>query len=110
MCAGSAPSPHAPASMILNYVFFSLQGSERLEGAFKTLFRRFWDCYLEKIGDREMLQVVAPFFDFRTLVMASPVWYPSLPDGVRSQLLAFLFGVLDEEVFDPAQVNRYCGT
>ncbi len=97
------------ASLSLNYVFFSLQRSERLEGAFETLFRRFWDRYLEETGDREMLQVVAPFFAFRALVMASPVWYPSLSDGVRWKLITFIFRVLDEEAFDPAQVNQYCG-
>lgn len=97
------------ASMSLNYVFFSLQRSERLEGAFEILFRQFWDRYLQNTGDREMLQVVAPFFVFRALVMASPVWYPNLTDGVRSKLLTFMFGVLDEDLFDPAQVNRYCG-
>jgi hypothetical protein len=97
------------ASLTLNYVFFSLQRSERLEGAFEILFLRFWERYLEKTGDREMLQVVAPFLTFRALVMASPVWYPSLPEAVRSKLLSFIFGVLDEETFDPTQVNRYCG-
>ena len=78
------------ACLTLNYVFFSLQRSERLEGSFETLFLRFWDRYLEKTGDQEILQVVAPFFAFRALVMASPVWYPNLPEAVRAKLLTFL--------------------
>jgi hypothetical protein len=97
------------ASLTLNYVFFSLQRSERLEGAFQTLFLRFWDRYLEKSGDREMLQVVAPFLAFRALVMASPVWYPNLSEAVRLKLLSFIFAVLDAPTFDPTQVNKYCG-
>ena len=97
------------ASLTLNYVFFSLQRTEQLEGAFETLFLRFWDRYLEKTGDREILQVVAPFFAFRALVMASPVWYPTLQEAVRSRLLSFIFGVLDDDTFDPTQVNKYCG-
>ncbi len=97
------------AALTLNYVFFSLQRSERLEGGFETLFLRFWNRYLEKTGDREMLQVVAPFLAFRALVMASPVWYPSLPEAVRLKLLTFIFRVLDEETFDPTQVSKYCG-
>ena len=97
------------ACLSLNYVFFSLQRNERLEGGFEALFLRFWDRYLAKTGDREMLQVVPPFLAFRALVMASPVWYPGLQEGVRSKLLTFIFGVLDEATFDPAQVNRYCG-
>ena len=97
------------ASLTLNYVFFSLQRSERLEGAFETVFLRFWERYLEKTGDREMLQVVAPFFAFRALVMASPVWYPNLAEAVRLKLLTFIFRVLDEQIFDPTRVNKYCG-
>jgi hypothetical protein len=96
-------------SLTLNYVFFSLQCSERLEGAFEKLFLSFWQRYLERSGDREVLQVVAPFFAFRGLVMASPLWYPKLPDTVRRRLLAFIRAVLEQDTFDPAQVNAYCG-
>jgi hypothetical protein len=92
-----------------NYLFFSLQRSGRLEGAFESLFRRFWERYLEKSGDREMLNVCAPYFAFRGLVMASPLWYPNLPDDVRRKLIAFTLAVLDAPSFDPAQVNKYCG-
>jgi hypothetical protein len=96
-------------SLTLNYFFFSLQRSERLEGSFEILFRRFWERYLEGSGDREMLGVVAPFFAFRGLVMASPIWYPSLTDTVRRRLLAFILAVLGADTFDPALVNTYCG-
>ena len=96
-------------SLTLNYVFFSLQRSGRLEGGFEELFLRFWQRYLEHSGDREVLQVVAPFFAFRGLVMASPIWYPTLSDTVRGRLLAFILAVLEQDTFDPAQVNAYCG-
>lgn len=96
-------------SLTMNYLFFSLQRNERLDGAFETLFLRFWDRYISKSGDRELFEVVAPFLAFRALVMANPVWYPNLPDSLRLKLLTFIFGVLDEEIFDPSQVNRYCG-
>ena len=95
--------------LTLNYVFFSMQRRGRLEGAFEKLFLRFWERYLEKSGDTEILQVVAPFFVFRGLVMASPAWYPKLADDVRRKLLAFMLSVLESEVFDPTQVNAYCG-
>src|SRR5579863_182527 len=97
------------ACLTMNYVFFSLECGGRLEGAFEMLFRRFWDRYLEKSGDREILEVVAPFFVFRALVLASPVWYPNLAETIRRQLFAFSFAVLSSNSFDPAQVNRYCG-
>jgi len=96
-------------SLTLNYLFFSLQRSERLEGGFQTLFLRFWKRYLEKSSDREMLKVAAPFLAFRGLVMASPVWYPTLPDTVRQRMLAFIIAVLESDSFDPQEANRYCG-
>jgi phosphotransferase family enzyme len=95
--------------LTLNYLFFSLQRGGRLEGGFEKLFRRFWDRYLERTADSEILQVAAPFCAFRGLVMASPVWYPTIADSVRSALLRFIFSVLKSDCFDPALVNSYCG-
>src|SRR5262249_20280714 len=37
-----------------------------------------WERYLRHSGDTEILDVAAPFFGFRGLVMAHPVWYPHL--------------------------------
>jgi len=95
-------------SLSMNYLFFSLQRSGRLEGAFESLFRRFWDRYLAKSGDSEVLQVSAPFFAFRGLVMAHPLWYPKLDQSVRTKLIHFVTSVLTEESFHPEEVNRYC--
>ncbi|HWE51476.1 MAG TPA: aminoglycoside phosphotransferase family protein [Bryobacteraceae bacterium] len=95
--------------MEANYLFFSLQRSGKLEGAFEDLFLRFWDRYMEKTGDHELAEVAGPYFAFRGLVMASPVWYPHLPATIRRRLLAFILAVLDTAVFDPREVNRYCG-
>ncbi|HTA44406.1 MAG TPA: aminoglycoside phosphotransferase family protein [Bryobacteraceae bacterium] len=92
-----------------NYIFFSLQRANRLEGSFGDLFLRFWDRYLDKTGDREILEVAAPYFAFRGLVMASPLWYPDLPETVRQKLVAFIMAVLDRPAFDPREVNAYCG-
>ncbi len=91
-----------------NYLFSSLQRSGRLGGGFETLFRRFWDRYLDASGDGELLEVAPPFFAFRGLVMASPVWYPTLDEKVRRALFDFILGVLDAPAFDPARVNACC--
>ncbi len=98
------------ACLTLNYLFFSLQRSGRLEGAFEALFRRFWDRYLETSADAEILEVVAPYYAFRALVVANPLWYPNLPGPLRARIFDFLLAVLAEDRFDPALVNRYCGT
>jgi hypothetical protein len=93
----------------INYLFFSLQRHGRLEGKLELLFRRFWDRYLEQSSDQELLEVAAPFFVFRGLVLASPVWYPHLEDRTRWQLVRFMMAVLEHDAFDPAKVNDYCG-
>jgi len=93
----------------LNYLFFSLQRSGRLEGDFERLFRGFWARYLERSGDAQILDVAAPFFAFRALVMANPLWYPALDAGVRRKVLDFALNVLEAPRFDPARANAYCG-
>ncbi|HEX6530369.1 MAG TPA: phosphotransferase [Burkholderiales bacterium] len=94
--------------LALNYLFFSLQRSGRLEGAFERLWSRFWERYLERSGDRELLEVAAPFLAFRGLVMANPLWYPALDPAIRARMLRFVRRVLDEERLDPARANEYC--
>jgi len=93
--------------LTMNYVFFSMQKSGGLEGPFEQLFRRFWERYLERSRDAEMLQVAAPFLVFRALVMAHPVWYPQLSDDLRKKLFRFMQAVLNADQFRPEQVNRY---
>jgi len=95
------------ATMTINYLFFSLQRSGRFEGEFERLFRRFWDAYLARTGDREMLGVIAPFYAWRGLVVASPVWYPHLSSEVRQSLFRFIESVLSADAFDPNCVERY---
>jgi hypothetical protein len=95
-------------SLTMNFLFFSLQRSGRLDGNFETLFKRFWERYLTKSGDVEMLQVTAPFFAFRGLVMAHPVWYPNLSKEVRQTLFNFIRAVMSQEFFSPDEVNHYC--
>jgi aminoglycoside phosphotransferase (APT) family kinase protein len=94
--------------LAMNYLFFSLQRSGRLEGAFERLWQRFWERYLERSGDRELLEVAAPFLAFRALVMANPLWYPALDAGVRRKLFNFIGNVLDAPAFDPALTDEYC--
>lgn len=96
-------------SMTINYLLLSLCRHRRLEGHFEVLFRLFWDTYLEHTRDTEMTAAAAPFFAFRGLVIASPVWYPKLPMEVRRSLFRFMESVLAAPRFDPARVNEYCG-
>lgn len=96
------------AALTINYLFFSLQRGGRLDGGFRRLFDRFWRRYLEATGDDEMLSVVGPFYAFRGLVIANPLWYPALAASTRAKLLNFVWAVLDSERFNPSLVNEYC--
>jgi hypothetical protein len=94
-------------AMTINYIFYSLQKYGELTGAFEHLFNLFWENYLQKTGDTEILEVVQPFYAWRGLVVASPIWYPNLKDDVRLKLLNFIQNILQLERFDLKNVNSY---
>jgi len=91
----------------INYLFSSILRSGKLEGDFEAMFMLFWQNYLAKTGDQEMLTIVAPFYAWRGLVVGSPVWYPHLPPNTRKTIFRFIQNVLALETFDPKDVNRY---
>jgi hypothetical protein len=95
------------AALSINYLFFSLLRSGRLEGAFVQLFDLFYGDYLERTRDLELNQVIPLFYVFRALVIASPVWYPDLPEEVRLKLFRFVQAMLRIEQFDYKDLNRY---
>jgi aminoglycoside phosphotransferase (APT) family kinase protein len=93
--------------LAMNYLFFSLQRSGGLDGALRELWLAFWARYLERTGDRELLEVAAPFIAFRGLVMANPLWYPALAPRLRDTLLRFIENALATERFEPERVEHY---
>lgn len=95
-------------SMSINYLFFSLCRHGSLKGALEVVFRSFWDRYLMESRDQGVLETTAPFFAFRGLVLASPLWYPKLTVTVRRKIFRFIENVLATSRFDPADINRYC--
>jgi hypothetical protein len=94
-------------AMSMNYIFYSVQKSLRLTGDLKDIFELFFENYLEKSGDEELLEVIAPFFAFRALVVASPTWYPLCSEDVRRTLFNFLENVLGSKKFNYRDVNSY---
>lgn len=94
-------------SMSINYIFYSLQAHGRLEGHFERLFMNFWENYVDKTKDYEVFEVIPPFFAWRGLVIASPIWYPNLQEDVRTKIFNFIDSVLSSERFDLKEVNSY---
>ncbi len=95
------------AALTINYLFYSMQKYGELKGVFERLFKLFWDNYLKKSKDAEVLEVIQPFYAWRGLVVASPVWYPNLNPDVRVKLLNFVKNILHHDLFDLADVNSY---
>ncbi len=95
------------ATMTINFIFFSLQQSGAFKGDFEKLYHLFWENYLAGTGDREMLEVIAPFYAWRGLVIASPAWYPNLSLDVRKTIFHFIENVLGTDRFDPGDIRRY---
>lgn len=95
------------AALTINYLFYSLQKNGKLTGGFERLFRLFWENYLRKSGDSEILEVIPPFYAWRGLIVASPVWYPHLSVSVRVKLLNFVKNILQHDSFDLVDVNSY---
>lgn len=95
------------SSITINYIFYSLQKYGELAGPFHELYELFFNNYLERTGDYELLKVIQPFYVFRSLVVASPVWYPNLEPGVRKKIFNFINNVLASDEFNYRDVNSY---
>jgi len=92
-------------SLSVNYLFYSIQKYGKLTKEFKTLFDLLLRNYLDKTQDHELLEVIQPFYGFRGLVVASPIWYPHIDRQVRQRLFNFVRNVLEVETFDYRNVN-----
>ena len=91
----------------INYLFFSLLRFGRLAGPFLELHDAFWENYLAHSGDRAVTQVIQPWFAWRALVLASPVWYPDIDAELRRKVLMFAVTVMSLDAYDYSEVNRY---
>jgi hypothetical protein len=94
-------------AMSINYIFYSLRKYGELKGEFRALYENFMNLYLEKTRDEEILETLPLFYTFRALVIASPLWYPSLSVETRRRIFDFAHNILDSGKFDPGKVNDY---
>lgn len=95
------------ASMSINYILFSLQAHGALVGPFAQLYELFMKKYMTRTGDEELLEVIQPFYAWRSLVLANPIWYPTLSSDNRRRFFNFTHAVLDSDRFDVKAVNNY---
>lgn len=88
------------AAMAINYVFFSLRAGHAANGPFRALFKSFFEIYITDTEDLDVLRVIAPYFVWRALVVASPVWYPTLAPNVRARVIDIVASVMERDSLD----------
>ncbi|MGI0078023.1 MAG: aminoglycoside phosphotransferase family protein [Nitrososphaerales archaeon] len=94
-------------ALSINYIFYSLRKYGKLEGEFRTLYDEFMRTYLEQTKDTKILEAMPLFYTFRALVIASPIWYPTLSRSTRRQIFNFAHNILSSDSFEPSKVNEY---
>lgn len=87
--------------LAINYVFFALAEPACWERGLGLLWRRCWQRYLALRRDLELLEVAPPFLAWRALVIANPLWYPTLPAACRDALLGLAERALDAGRLEP---------
>lgn len=94
-------------ALTINYIFFSVKNHGDVREAYLEGLNLFFDEYIKASGDTEITEVVAPFFAFRGVVVANPVFYPELTSEQRRLIFNFVNNVLDSERFELKKVNDY---
>lgn len=95
-------------ALTINYIFSSINHYGRLDKPYDEALRLFYDEYIKITGDEKLLEVVAPFYAFRGVVVANPLFYPGVKDENRRKIFGFIHWVLDSESFDPEKVRSGC--
>jgi hypothetical protein len=91
----------------INYLRYAVKERGGFEGPFAELFRLFWEEYLRKTNDKEIFNVVQPFFAFRALVITNPGFYGEDSNEIRRKLLNFGHSVLEEPSFKIDRIPGY---
>jgi aminoglycoside phosphotransferase (APT) family kinase protein len=94
-------------ALTINYVFFSLNNFGTVRGPYLEALNFFYKDYIEKTGDTVICDVLAPFYAFRGVVVANPVFYPDVTRESRRKIFNFVHNVLDDESFKIEKINEY---
>ncbi len=92
------------AAMSINYFFGGLRKPDAWALGPGQLWRAFFDEYTRRSGASSALDNMPPFLAWRSLVLASPAWYPDISAPVRHALLTRAIAWL-ERGFDPGTVD-----
>lgn len=76
------------AALTINYLFFGIGHRDRWATGLGRLWERFFATYLGE-APLEVRDVIAPFYAWRALVIACPLWYPATQASDRDRILGF---------------------
>ncbi len=96
-------------ALTINYIFFSILAYREVRGPYYEGLRFFYDEYIRLSGDEAITTIVAPFYAFRGVVVANPIFYPRVTTAQRESIFRYVLNVLDDSDFDPVRVNDYLG-
>jgi hypothetical protein len=85
----------------INYLFFGLLAEPSARALYRELWTAFFDAYLEARTDPELFTHAPPYFAWRALVLANPLWYPDFPERERDALLGFAERALADGELSP---------
>jgi len=94
-------------ALTVNYIFYSINHYGKLHGTYSEALNLFFDKYVLETGDREIFEVMAPFYAFRGAVVANPLFYPDVSTESRTKIFNFINGVLDDDSFKIEKINSY---
>lgn len=94
-------------ALTINYIFFSLMYSGEVKGAYLEGLELFFDEYIRLTGDNELFEVLAPFYAFRGVVVANPIFYPDIKFETRQKIFSFVKNILKLEKFKIEIINEY---
>ena len=97
-------------ALTINYLFFSIQYFGAIKGPYLEGFKLFFNKYIDLMGDSELMDVCGLFFAFRGVVVANPVFYPTVTTEQRKLIFNFVNNVLDEKKLDIDKINNYIVT
>jgi len=94
-------------ALTINYIFFSIKYHGDISGAYLEGLKLFFNEYVNATGDKEISEIVAPFFSFRGAVVANPVFYPEITPEQRNLIFRFVHNVLDDQRFNYGVAEDY---
>ncbi len=94
-------------ALSINYIFYSIMYHGTVKGAYLEALQLFYESYIQKTSDEEILNVVPLFYAFRGAVVAHPVFYPQLTLNQRHSIFRFIKNLLQDKAFRYRDPNYY---